>query len=69
MNEYITVWAVGIDGKITFAYKMKEQVVRCKDCRYFKPYEARLVDGYKCTRVSTCFKVDEDGFCKWGERI
>lgn len=66
MAEYIidTSELSGIDEEWLAKH---EQIIRCKDCRYCKPYEAMKVEGYKCTRVSTCFGIDLDGFCKWGE--
>lgn len=37
-----------------------ERIVRCKDCKHFIP-------GGECHFFNNAF-IDEDGFCKWGER-
>lgn len=46
----------------------REEIVRCRDCKHFKEFEALKVEGFKCSRVSTPFEVEPDGFCAWGER-
>lgn len=57
------------NGHRYITFEHGEPIVRCKDCHYCKPYEAMKVEGYKCTRVPTCFCIDLDGFCAWGEPI
>lgn len=42
------------------------EVVRCKDCKFFRRYGFRL-------EYAECIKFDfydttEDGYCSWGER-
>lgn len=46
---------------------MKEYVliVRCRDCMYSKEYED---GGVWCERLTGAFRVDHDGFCKWGKK-
>lgn len=45
-----------------------EPLIRCRDCTFYQPWAALKIEGFKCTRVSTCFEVEEDGYCAWGER-
>ena len=40
------------------------KVVRCQDCIYSKEYED---NGIWCERLTGVFRVDHDGFCKWGD--
>ena len=46
------------------------EVVRCKDCKYYKPHtpsahwESKLPYCIRCVRV----KVNPDDFCSYGER-
>lgn len=41
------------------------EVVRCKDCAYYRPYS----DGkYDCDNLFGMADVDEDGFCSRAER-
>ena len=63
MSEYI----VGTDGHEGH-WLTGEEIIRCKDCRHYKPFEALKIEGYKCTRVSTPFEIEPDGYCAWGER-
>lgn len=46
------------------------EVVRCKDCKYYKPPKQSAHWEHKvpyCCRVTTV-KVQQDGFCSYGER-
>ena len=38
-------------------YEMYDQVIRCKDCRYY--------DGANCTRKQGCRETIPEGFCGW----
>lgn len=43
------------------------EVVRCKDCKHYKPYDKPVEDfDGKCT-VREC-ETDENEFCSYGER-
>ena len=55
MSEYV-YWADS-DG----LYK-REEIVRCRDCRYYEEYVG------SCTRRYHHFTVKPDGFCAWAER-
>lgn len=51
----------------------KEQIVRCKDCRFAynraeqaKDYGVDTEPDYVCDLLC-CIQVEPDGFCKWGE--
>lgn len=62
-----------------FGHPLKEQIVRCKDCRFYtdKPGLSGEKPNRKyCTKYSdwdsewdydTYHYVEPDGFCKWGE--
>ena len=45
----------------------REKIVRCRDCKY---REAGLEPPFYCLRLGEYmeFRIDLDGFCKWGER-
>lgn len=49
--------------------KLREEIVRCEDCKHFtfdkSDHEYR--SGWWCIRWETD-RVEQDGFCKWGER-
>lgn len=44
-------------------YEMYDQVVRCKDCRYFDA-KAKTMDTF-CTRKQGCRETIPEGFCGW----
>ena len=67
MAEYITSWAVGIDGELTFAYGTKEQIVRCRECR-FAVEDAEWCRFEHETLGVMWRRVKPEGFCAWGER-
>lgn len=58
-------------GGFELRFQEREEIVRCRDCRYYGSY-----DGSWCCRTyepvpsGTCDyqTVEPDGFCKWGER-
>lgn len=43
----------------------KPEMVKCKKCRYV--YYDEEFDNYWCNRMSGSFKVEADGYCKWGK--
>ena len=66
VSEY--VYSEGfVNDPPTFVMERGERVTRCRDCRYFKEFEALKVDGYKCTRVPTPFETFPDHFCSCAE--
>lgn len=42
---------------------VREQVVRCSDCRYYEP---NTYSHFTCELLT--FNVEPDGFCAWGVR-
>lgn len=40
------------------------EVVRCKDCKFYLNQH----DGHPCCDLHLDFWVDEDDYCKWGEK-
>lgn len=64
MSEYIYSY----DGEIKQgieAYTRHEQIVRCRDCRHFKPGEEEPPIDWCCYFHD---EVTPLGFCAWGER-
>ena len=49
---------------------VKEQIVRCKDCKHYKEHKWILVTDVSdvCEFFSDGVKVEPNGFCKWGVR-
>ena len=41
------------------------EMVKCKKCRYV--YYDKEFGNYWCDRMSDSFKVEADGYCKWGK--
>lgn len=53
----------------------KEQVTRCRDCRFYSEREMRnfntqepIGTDYCCERNEYVLDADPDGFCSWAER-
>lgn len=51
------------------ALPVREQIVRCKDCKYYKEHKWILVTDISdvCEFFSDGVKVEPNGFCAWGE--
>lgn len=69
MSEYIIdatdhVIGEGFDARAFFGPRLKEEIVRCRDCKWWAPYQNEC-QGY-CSRFS--FVAHVDSFCSWGER-
>ena len=63
MTEYITEHYY--DGESMAIHQaQREEIVRCKDCRYWK--HVKGIDHIIC--VQTGQRVQPDGFCAWAER-
>ena len=52
------------------ALPVREQIVRCKDCKHYKEHKWILVTDVSdvCEFFSDGVKVEPNGFCKWGVR-
>ena len=51
------------------AVKRMGDLVRCRDCRWYRAPLPSLGNVAMCKRnVVSAIPVDEDGFCAWGER-
>lgn len=48
------------------ADRYEEDIVRCKECRYWKWIE--WAKEYRCTLRNTAFNARADDFCSYGER-
>ena len=47
-----------------------EEIVRCRDCKHYRPHEFVLITDIEhvCLFWAEGVKVAPDGFCAWGER-
>lgn len=45
------------------SWRVRERIVRCRDCKYYEP---NTYSHFTCELLT--FHVDPDGFCAWGER-
>ena len=63
-----------IDAAACFGHPhpLKEEIVRCEDCRYYGCYDGSMWCSrtYEQVPGGTCDyqTVEPDGFCAWGER-
>ena len=61
---------LGCDG----AYFSYEEVVRCKNCKFFDHSDFGKGEEYWCKHFAStydtthCHRVMEDDFCSWGEK-
>lgn len=62
--EYVTVWA----QRPADEEFVREEVVRCKECKYCKRREG-ILPPTVCERWGYySFKTEPDRFCAWGKR-
>lgn len=56
--------------QIPNADKIGEEIIRCKDCKYYRESQWVIATDVSdvCTFFSDGVKVEPNGFCKWGER-
>lgn len=59
-----------VEETINVAYveqlpSVQPEVVKCEKCRYL--YYDKEFDNYWCDRMSNPFKVEANGYCKWGK--
>lgn len=74
MSEYIyerpdepaKVVRDGWNVRIEWDFKQREEIVRCRDCRHFKPGEEEPPVDWCCYFHD---EVTPRGFCAWGERV
>ena len=69
MSEYIfEVEYDTLNG--TFSQKRKEEVVRCRDCKRYRPKEgAALSCRFEFGNLIQWRSAEPNGFCAWGERM
>ena len=71
MSEYVGEYVVSLTPK-TFTdlrFHRHEEIVRCRDCRYYHPKEGAMLSCKFEYHGFTQWKLAEpDGFCAWGER-
>ena len=48
----------------------KNEIVRCIDCKHYRPQEFVLITDIEhvCLFWADGVKVEPDGYCAWGER-
>ena len=77
MSEYIVevpdkpakVVCDGWNVRIEWDFKQREEIVRCRDCKYYDPNDAPsdvYPDRYWCDKLDCYFCADE--FCSRGKR-
>lgn len=54
-----------IESQIAKIPSAQTEIVKCEKCRYV--YYDKEFDNYWCDRTSGSFKVEADGYCKWGK--
>lgn len=77
MSEYIIDVSKATTGLQTVGNRswlmgapIKEQIIRCKDCKHYRDHEWILITDVSdvCHFWGDGVKVESNGFCKWGER-
>lgn len=49
-------------------YVRRERVVRCRDCKHYRPSEDDEHEDGCALAYAYLFETSPDGFCAWGER-
>ena len=66
MREYIG-W---LDEDWNTVLDQSQEIVRCRDCRYYQPKEGAMLSCKFEYHGFTQWKLAKpDGFCAWGERL
>ena len=66
MTEYIMDYNLNASvGE--YAYKRREEVVRCRDCKDYRDSDATC-HSWQWHNWDAAIEVDPNGFCAWGER-
>ena len=60
-------YIVDIKGEIEGDYEILNELVCCKDCKHRDP-ESLYCDSGNLERQGCLFRVDDNYFCKYGER-
>jgi len=63
MNEYI-IRETGFPGAVK--QEIVEELVRCKDCRFYRFYDGTFGKGWMCLENNTARHGDD--YCSRGER-
>ena len=69
MKEYIVWIDHSADGSVVY-HRTLDEIVRCKDCRYFKTGENESENWSICARniVYPYVDVGPNDYCSFGER-
>ncbi len=64
MSEYIV--AFGYEPPETRENIIREEIVRCRDCRFYE--EEGFCNWFECSYCGESQRVEPDGFCALAER-
>jgi len=72
MSEFIIDWDENLAIDTFSKNSLREEIVRCRDCRHYYEAEEYHPQGNYIKRCCKYFdtyddEVASDGFCKWGE--
>jgi len=69
MSEYIITCDDEVAMWVGNDVESMKEIVRCRDCRYYKPKEGAMLSCKFEYHGFTQWKLAEpDGYCAWGER-
>lgn len=71
MDEYVCLIVPAIDadtGVIQADFIRRERIVRCRDCKNYRPAEDDEHEDGCALAYAYLFDTSPDGFCAWGER-
>lgn len=71
MAEYVCLIVPAIDadtGVIQADFIRRERIVRCRDCKNYRPAEDDEHEDGCALAYAYLFETSPDGFCAWGER-
>lgn len=60
--------AFGIADEYSVSKKRRENIVRCRDCKYYHPGEIGFSESDVCERIPHGFETWPDGFCAWAKK-
>lgn len=61
-HDEVFVANMGAERTHLYGYELREEIVRCRDCKYL------IAHGAGCAHWDYCDIESIDGFCAWGER-
>jgi len=64
-DDMILVDKAEVQTELMMLPSTQPEIVKCKKCKYV--YYDEEFGNYWCNRMSGSFKVEADGYCKWGK--